>query len=117
MIHPFRIDVPDKTLEQIRTQVANYPWHEMPDDGGWAYGTHLGYMKELCAYWLNEFDWRKQEAAINRFSHFHWPTRNDLVGVLTMLSMSSYRPCRGLGSQVARRDRSAHVKWPTSSTV
>ena len=75
MIHPFRIDVPDKTLEQIRTQVANYPWHEMPDDGGWAYGTHLGYMKELCAYWLNEFDWRKQEAAINRFSHFIAPVQ------------------------------------------
>ena len=75
MIHPFRIDVPDKTLEQIRTQVANYPWHETPDDGGWAYGTHLGYMKELCAYWLNEFDWRKQEAAINRFSHFIAPVQ------------------------------------------
>ena len=75
MIHPFRIDVPDKSLEQIRTQVANYPWHEMPDDGGWAYGTHLGYMKELCAYWLNEFDWRKQEAAINRFSHFIAPVQ------------------------------------------
>ena len=75
MIHPFRIDVPDKTLEQIRTQVANYPWHEMPDDGGWAYGTHLGYMKELCAYWLNEFDWRKQEAAFNRFSHFIAPVQ------------------------------------------
>ena len=75
MIHPFRIDVPDKTLEQIRTRVANYPWHEMPDDGGWAYGTHLGYMKELCAYWLNEFDWRKQEAAINRFSHFIAPVQ------------------------------------------
>ena len=75
MIHPFRIDVPDKILEQIRTQVANYPWHEMPDDGGWAYGTPLGYMKELCAYWLNEFDWRKQEAAINRFSHFIAPVQ------------------------------------------
>jgi len=73
VIHPFRINVPDKTLEQIHTQVADYPWHEMPDDGGWAYGTHLGYMKELCAYWINEFDWRKQEAAINRFSHFIAP--------------------------------------------
>ena len=30
-------------------------------------------MKELCAYWINEFDWRKQEAAINRFSHFIAP--------------------------------------------
>ena len=75
MIHPFRIDVPDTTLEQIRTQVADYPWHEMPDDGGWAYGTPLGYMKKLCAYWLNEFDWRKQEAAINRFSHFIAPVQ------------------------------------------
>ena len=75
MIHPFRIDVPDTTLEQIRTQVADYPWHEMPDDGGWAYGTPLGYMKELCAYWLNEFDWRKQEAAINHFSHFIAPVQ------------------------------------------
>ncbi len=75
MIHPFRIDVPDTTLEQIRTQVADYPWHEMPDDGGWAYGTHLGYMKELCAYWINEFDWRKQEAAINCFSHFIAPVQ------------------------------------------
>ena len=75
MTHPFRIDVPDKTLEQIHTQVADYPWHEMPDDGGWAYGTPLGYMKELCAYWLNEFDWRKQEAAINRFSHFIAPVQ------------------------------------------
>jgi pimeloyl-ACP methyl ester carboxylesterase len=73
VIQPFRIDVPDQTLEQIRTQVADYPWHEMPDDGGWAYGTPLGYMKELCAYWINEFDWRKQEAAINRFSHFIAP--------------------------------------------
>ena len=75
MIQPFRIDVPDQTLEQIRTQVADYPWHEMPDDGGWAYGTPLGYMKELCAYWINEFDWRKQEAQINHFSHFIAPVQ------------------------------------------
>jgi|TARA_B100002003_G_scaffold244015_1_gene269357 microsomal epoxide hydrolase len=75
VIQSFRIDVPDQTLEQIRTQVADYPWHEMPDDGGWAYGTPLGYMKELCAYWINEFDWRKQEAAINRFSHFIAPVQ------------------------------------------
>jgi microsomal epoxide hydrolase len=73
MIRPFRIDVPDKTLEHIRTRVAEFPWHEMPDDGGWSYGTNLGYMKELCAYWLDEYDWRTHEAAINRFSHFIAP--------------------------------------------
>jgi pimeloyl-ACP methyl ester carboxylesterase len=69
-IRPFRIDVPDETLDRIRTRVAEYPWHEMPDDGGWAYGANLDYMKEFCAYWVDEFDWRKQEAQINCFSHY-----------------------------------------------
>ena len=69
-VQPFRVAVPDETLDRIRAKVATYAWHEMPDDGGWAYGTNLDYMKELCAYWLAEFDWRAQEAAINRFSQF-----------------------------------------------
>ena len=73
MIRPFQIEVPVDTLELIRRQVASYAWHEMPDDGGWAYGANLAYMKELCAYWLDEFDWRVQEAAINRFTHFIAP--------------------------------------------
>ena len=70
---PFRIHVPDDVLDQIRARVAGYPWHEMPDDGGWEYGTNLDYMKELCAYWVDGFDWRKQEAALNRFAQFKVP--------------------------------------------
>ncbi len=68
-IRPFTVNVPDETLDHIRNRVAEYRWHEMPDDGGWAYGANLDYMKELCAYWLDEFDWRKHEARINLFSH------------------------------------------------
>jgi microsomal epoxide hydrolase len=70
---PYSIAVPDATLTDIRSRVQNYPWHEMPDDGGWDYGTNLYYMKELCDYWVTEFDWRKQEEKINRFSHFKAP--------------------------------------------
>ena len=69
-IRPFRLAVPDTTFNHIKTRVAEYPWHEMPDDGGWAYGTNLDYMKEFCAYWLEEYDWRKHEEEINRFSHY-----------------------------------------------
>ena len=72
-VQPFCIDVSDETLERLRAKVAAYEWHYMPDDGGWAYGTNLDYMKELCAYWLDEFDWRAQEAALNRFSQFTAP--------------------------------------------
>lgn len=72
-ITPFHVDIDDETIKDTKNRVANYPWHEMPDDGGWDYGTNIDYMKELCAYWLEEFDWRKQEARINRFSHFKAP--------------------------------------------
>jgi pimeloyl-ACP methyl ester carboxylesterase len=69
-IQPFRIDVADETLQRIRAKVAQYPWHEMPDDGGWGYGTNLDYLKEFCAYWLDQYDWRKHEADLNRFAHY-----------------------------------------------
>ena len=40
---------------------------------GWEPGANLDYMRELCSYWVDEFDWRAEEAAINQFSHFLTP--------------------------------------------
>ena len=59
MIKAFKINIPDKELEEIYNKVKNYPWHEMPDNGGWQYGTNLDYMKEISNYWVNDFNWRK----------------------------------------------------------
>ena len=73
MPQPFTLDVPEATLDHIRRRVAEFPWHEMPDDGGWEYGANLDYMRELCAYWVDEYNWREHEARINRFDHFHAP--------------------------------------------
>ena len=70
MIKPFKLNIPDKALQEIYTKVKNYPWHEMPDDGGWKYGSNLDYMREISSYWVNDFDWRKHEAEINNFSNF-----------------------------------------------
>ncbi len=72
-ITPFQIQVPDQKLADIRARVAAFPWHEMPDDGGWEYGANLDYMKELCAYWVDQYDWRRHEAALNGFKHFKAP--------------------------------------------
>jgi microsomal epoxide hydrolase len=71
--NPFSVSVPQDTLDSIRTRVRDYPWHEMPDDGGWDYGTNLPYLQTLCNYWITQFDWREQEAKINRFSHYKTP--------------------------------------------
>ena len=69
-VTPYEINVPDETIEEIKSRVAAFPWHEMPDDGVWEYGTNLDYMKEFCDYWVTKYDWRKQEARINEFANF-----------------------------------------------
>ena len=72
-VRPFQLYVSDEMLADIRARVAAFPWHEMPDDGGWQYGANLDYMKELCAYWTDRFDWRAQEVALTQFSHYVAP--------------------------------------------
>ena len=70
MIKPFKVEISDKYLQNIYSKVKNYPWHEMPDEGGWDYGTNLEYMKEISKYWIEKFDWRKTEKEINKFKNF-----------------------------------------------
>lgn len=69
-VKAFKIDVPQATLNDLRERLARTRWTDEVAGAGWDYGANLGYVKELCAYWHNEFDWRKQEAALNRFNHF-----------------------------------------------
>jgi len=70
MIKPFKVEISKENLQNIYSKVKNYPWHEMPEDGGWEYGTNLDYMKEFSTYWVNKFDWRKTEQQINKFKNF-----------------------------------------------
>ncbi len=69
-VKPFKVRISDEEIHAIKTRVAAFPWHEMPNDGGWGYGTNLDYMKEFCDYWVTEFDWREQETRINQFANF-----------------------------------------------
>ena len=68
---PFRIAVPEERIAAIKRRVGEFPWDAMPvlaEDGNpWSAGASLSFMRELCDYWVNQFDWRAQEAAINRF--------------------------------------------------
>jgi len=70
MVKPFKVDISDQIIKNIYDKVKKYPWHEMPNDGGWEYGANLDYMKEISKYWVSEFDWRKYEREINKFPNF-----------------------------------------------
>ncbi|MEK9941364.1 MAG: epoxide hydrolase [Gammaproteobacteria bacterium] len=69
-MQPFTINFSQAEIDTIRSRVKAFPWHEMPDDGGWAYGTNLDYLRELCDYWVNHFDWFAEQDALNQLAHF-----------------------------------------------
>ena len=41
MTKSFKVDISEEILQNIYSKVKNYQLHEMPDDGGWDYGTHV----------------------------------------------------------------------------
>ena len=68
---PFTIHVPDEKLAAIRARVAAYPWFPAPaNEQGFAYGMSTPVMQELQRYWLEQYDWRKAEAELNRHPQF-----------------------------------------------
>jgi len=69
-LDPFRVDVPEAILLDLRERLARTRWPDEVTGAGWDYGANLAYMRELVAYWREGFDWRVQEQAINAFAHF-----------------------------------------------
>ena len=67
-ITPFTIKTSDSALEDLkqRLQMTRWPDAETPDD--WSQGIPLAYMKEIHAYWLNDYDWQDRQAKLNQ-----WP--------------------------------------------
>jgi pimeloyl-ACP methyl ester carboxylesterase len=62
---PFRIDVPDAELDDLRAAIARTRWPDEVEDAGWDYGTPLGYLQELVEYWADGFRWREREQLLN----------------------------------------------------
>lgn len=67
---PFRIDIPEGTLQEIARRVAATAWPDTPPGDSWEYGVNLPFLQSLAEYWLDGYDWRAQERSINRFHHF-----------------------------------------------
>ncbi len=69
-VQPFTLAIKQDVLDDLRDRLAHTRWPDEAPDAGWAYGTSLGYMKSLTDYWLQHYDWRRQEAALNRLPQY-----------------------------------------------
>jgi pimeloyl-ACP methyl ester carboxylesterase len=69
-IEPFRIHVADEVITDLDERLRRTRWPDAIQRSGWTYGTDLAYLRELVTYWLERFNWRTQETALNRLTHF-----------------------------------------------
>jgi epoxide hydrolase len=69
-IRPFKIHVPDQVLIDLKHRLAETKWPDQIPGTTWEYGADIKKVRELAEYWQNGYDWRVQEARINRFDQF-----------------------------------------------
>lgn len=67
---PFRIEVPQADLDDLRERLTRTRWPDELPDVGWRYGASLSHLKELAEYWRSTYDWRVHEARLNQFPQF-----------------------------------------------
>lgn len=72
-IAPFRINVPQAVLDDIRARLTRAhlpPAPPAPAAQGWQLGASHSFMLKLREHWLHTYDWRKTEEGLNRFPQF-----------------------------------------------
>ena len=69
-VQPFRIDIPDAELGDLRDRLHRTRWPEAECVDDWTQGIPLAYTRELATYWADDYDWRTRERALNRFDQF-----------------------------------------------
>jgi pimeloyl-ACP methyl ester carboxylesterase len=69
-IRPFRVQVPNAALVDLRRRIAETRWPDKETVPDRSQGIQLGNLQELVRYWGSDYDWRKVEARLNALPMF-----------------------------------------------
>ena len=69
-IRPFRVEVPEDDLVDLRQRIAAMRWPEKETVTDQSQGVQLATMQALARYWATEHDWRKVEVRLNALPQF-----------------------------------------------
>jgi len=68
-VRPFRIDIQQAAVDDLRQRLRQARWpHAVAED--WSRGQPVAFVRELADQWLNDYDWRRHEAELNRHPQF-----------------------------------------------
>src|SRR5690242_16369510 len=64
-IRPFRVDVPETELVELRRRINATRWPDRETVADASEGIQLAMIQKLARYWGSEYDWRPCEARLN----------------------------------------------------
>lgn len=85
---PFQIEVPDADLTDLRERLSRTRWPEAATVDSWSQGVPLDYLRDLCEYWAEQYDWRSTEVRLNALPQFR--TTIDGLGIHFIHARSPY---------------------------
>jgi pimeloyl-ACP methyl ester carboxylesterase len=69
-VRPFRINVPEEDLADLRRRITATVWPDKETVADASQGVQLATMQELARYWGADFDFRRFEASLNALPQF-----------------------------------------------
>src|SRR5271165_58223 len=69
-IRPFRVNIPEEALADLRRRIAMTRWPDRETVSDESQGVQLATVQELARYWGTDYDWRKIEARLNALPQF-----------------------------------------------
>ncbi|HTZ25216.1 MAG TPA: epoxide hydrolase [Streptosporangiaceae bacterium] len=69
-VTPFRIEIPEADVADLAQRLRRTRWPEPETVGDWSQGVPLAYLRDLCRYWADGYDWRATEARLNGLPQF-----------------------------------------------
>ena len=74
-IRPFRVEVPQAEVDDLRERLGRTRWPVEPGGVGWSRGVPVGYLRGLAEYWRTGYDWREHEERLNQLPQFTYDDR------------------------------------------
>lgn len=66
----FRINIDDKIIKDTRDSILKFNWGNLPNINNWDLGVNKFILKDLCDYWISNYDWKLAESELNNFNHY-----------------------------------------------
>ena len=69
----FHVEIPEAELRDLRERLERTRWPDEETVEDWSQGVPRAYLRDLCGYWAESYDWRATETRLNALPQFRTP--------------------------------------------